>query len=312
MTRTSRSVAGQVVAVTGGARGIGRAIAAGLADSGAVVAIGDIDAAAATQTGRDLGLQAARALDVADPVSFRAFLDGVEQTLGPIDVLVNNAGIMPIGRFTEETDVITRRILDVNVYGVMLGTKLVLPRMLSRGRGHIVNMASLAGENPAPGMATYCASKQAVLGFTEAMRLEHRSTGVHFSAVLPTFTNTELIAGTRAPLGLLAEPDDVGVQHQHRVAAQRSIVVDDDLAVPQPAHHLCEVRHVRGADVRDPEAGVDRGHPAADPQGEPATGEPVHRGRPRRGAGCWNWWPPWRCSSSSSPRRRLRSARRPP
>lgn len=213
--------AGRVVAITGGARGIGRAIAARLAASGAVVAIGDIDAAAATQTGQELGLPSALPLDVADPRSFEAFLDGVEETLGGIDVLINNAGIMPVGRFTEETDVITRRILDINLYGVLLGTKLVLPRMLARERGHVVNIASLAGENPTPGMATYCASKQAVLGFTETMRLEHRATGVRFSAVLPTFTETELISGTQAPLGLLAQPEDVAAAVAKLIARPR-------------------------------------------------------------------------------------------
>lgn len=206
-TRVSNST--KVVAVTGGARGIGRAIASELARSGFRVAIGDLDAAAATQTAAELGLPAAYALDVTDPHSFGAFLRQVENTVGPVDVLVNNAGIMPVGRFTEEPDDVTRRIVEVNLYGVMLGTKLALPQMLSREAGHIVNIASLAGENPTPGMATYCASKQAVLGFTEAMRLENLGSGVRFSAVLPTFTRTELIAGTRAPLGLLAEPDDV-------------------------------------------------------------------------------------------------------
>lgn len=210
-----------VVAVTGGARGIGRAIAARLAADGAAMAIGDIDDAAAKQTGRELALPFAGALDVADPGSFRAFVDGVEASLGGIDVLVNNAGIMPVGRFVEEKDAITRWILDVNLYGVLLGTKLVLPGMLSRRSGHIVNIASLAGENPTPGMATYCASKQAVLGFTDAMRLEHRSTGVRFSAVLPTFTKTELIAGTRAPLGLLAEPEDVAAAVAGLIARPR-------------------------------------------------------------------------------------------
>ncbi|MGV9675720.1 SDR family oxidoreductase [Nocardia sp. NPDC003482] len=211
----------KVIAVTGGARGIGRAIAAELAGSGARVAIGDIDAPTAELTAAELGLPFAAKLDVAEPDSFRAFVDAVENELGPVDVLVNNAGIMPVGRFTEETDAITHRILDINVYGVMVGTKTVLPGMLARGRGHVVNIASLAGENPTPGMATYCASKQAVLGFTEAMRLEYRGTGVRFSAVLPTFTATELIAGTRAPMGLLAQPGDVAVAVRRLVAKPR-------------------------------------------------------------------------------------------
>ncbi|MEV5832000.1 SDR family oxidoreductase [Nocardia sp. NPDC052112] len=217
----ARPTTGKVVAVTGGARGIGRAIAQRLARSGARVAVGDIDRNAITQAGAELAPAIALQLDVTDPTSFAAFLDGVESDLGPIDVLINNAGIMPIGRFTEESDEITRRILDINVYGVMLGTKLTLPRMLHRGHGHIVNIASLAGENPTPGMAAYCASKQAVLGFTEAMRLEYRESGIRFSAVLPTFTRTELIAGTRAPLGLLAEPEDVAAAVAALIARPR-------------------------------------------------------------------------------------------
>ncbi|WP_227983535.1 SDR family oxidoreductase [Nocardia spumae] len=205
----SARLPGTVVAITGGARGIGYSIAEQLQRGGARVALGDIDAAAVREAGSRLGAAAALPLDVTDPRSFTTFLSEVAEQAGPVDVLINNAGIMPVGRFTAESDTITRRILEVNVLGVMNGTKAALPQMLSRKHGHIVNIASLAGENPTPGMATYCASKQAVIGFTEAMRLEYRGSGVHFSTVLPTFTRTELIAGTKAPMGLLAEPEDV-------------------------------------------------------------------------------------------------------
>ncbi|MFI1234390.1 SDR family oxidoreductase [Nocardia sp. XZ_19_231] len=219
--RNTRSVVGKVVVVTGGARGIGRAVASTLVDAGSVVAIGDIDATTVARTGTEIAATVALHLDVTDPASFATFLAEVEKTCGPVDVLINNAGIMPVGRFTEESDEITRRILDINVYGVALGTKLVLPSMLARGRGHIVNMASMAGENPTPGMATYCASKQAVLSFTETMRLEHRGTGVRFSAVLPTFTRTEMITGTRAPRALLADPADVAAAVAALIARPR-------------------------------------------------------------------------------------------
>ncbi|MEV0550489.1 SDR family oxidoreductase [Nocardia salmonicida] len=219
--RNARSVVGKVVVVTGGARGIGRAVASTLVDAGSVVAIGDIDATTVARTGTEIAATVALHLDVTDPASFATFLAEVEKTCGPVDVLINNAGIMPVGRFTEESDEITRRILDINVYGVALGTKLVLPSMLARGRGHIVNMASMAGENPTPGMATYCASKQAVLSFTETMRLEHRGTGVRFSAVLPTFTRTEMITGTRAPRALLADPADVATAVAALIARPR-------------------------------------------------------------------------------------------
>ncbi len=225
-----KSLAGKVVAITGGARGIGYSIAEQLQRDGARVALGDIDADAVREAGVRLGAAAALALDVTDPGSFTEFLAAVTERAGTIDVLINNAGIMPVGRFTAESDDITRRILEVNVLGVMNGTKAALPRMLERGSGHIVNIASLAGENPTPGMATYCASKQAVLGFTETMRLEYRGTGVHFSAVLPTFTRTELIAGTKAPMGLLAEPQDVARAVARLIARPRRRVTVTRLA----------------------------------------------------------------------------------
>ena len=104
----------------------------------------------------------------------------------PIDVLINNAGIMPVGRIIDEPDAVTRRILDINVYGVILGSKLAVQRMVPRGKGHVINVASLAGEIYAVGLATYCASKHAVVGFTDSARIEYRSAGVKFSMVLPT------------------------------------------------------------------------------------------------------------------------------
>jgi short-subunit dehydrogenase len=125
-------------------------------------------------------------------------------------VLVNNAGIMPVGRIIDEPDAVTRRILDINVYGVILGSKLAAQRMVPRGSGHVINVASLAGELYVVGLATYCASKHAVVAFTDAARLEYRPAGVNFSAVLPTFVNTELTAGTTGAKGFKnAEPTDI-------------------------------------------------------------------------------------------------------
>ncbi|CAM2886036.1 SDR family oxidoreductase [Skermania piniformis] len=209
-TPATPTVAGKVVVITGGARGIGLATARKLHADGARVAIGDVDEATVKTTGADLGLEVAGLLDVTAEESFDAFLDQVERTLGPIDVLVNNAGIMPLGRLADEPDAVTRRVLDINVYGVILGSKLALRRMLARGSGHVINVASLAGKTPMAGAATYCASKYAVLGFTDTLRMEYHGTGVEFSAVLPTFTNTELIAGTAKPRLLRnAEPHEV-------------------------------------------------------------------------------------------------------
>jgi NAD(P)-dependent dehydrogenase (short-subunit alcohol dehydrogenase family) len=203
-------VRGKVVVITGGARGIGLATATALHNLGAKVAIGDIDEVRVKESGAALGLDVYGKLDVTDRDSFSGFLDQVERQLGPIDVLVNNAGIMPLGRVVDEKDAVTRRVLDINVYGVIVGSKLALERMVPRKSGHVINVASLAGESYIPGAATYCASKHAVVGFTDTARLEYRTTGVKFSLVLPTFVNTELIAGTSGAKGFKnAEPADI-------------------------------------------------------------------------------------------------------
>jgi short-subunit dehydrogenase len=204
------SVAEKVVAITGGARGIGLATATVLQDLGAMVAIGDIDRSAVREASSQLGLTVGRRLDVTDRRSFTDFLDNVEEQLGPIDVLVNNAGVIAVGAAVDEADAVTRRVLDVNIFGVILGTKLAAQRMLSRGEGHIVNIASLGGVLPVEGIATYCATKHAVLGFTDSVRMENRGSGVHFSAILPTLVNTEMIAGVGHAKGFRnADPDDV-------------------------------------------------------------------------------------------------------
>ena len=193
--QASTAIGNKVIVITGGARGIGLATATALHNLGAKVAIGDVDEAKLKESATALGVDVYGKLDVTDPDSFSSFLDDVERQLGPLDVLINNAGIMPAGTMIDEPDTVTRRILDINTYGVILGSKLAAQRMIPRRRGHIINIASLAGESPTPG-STICASKYAVLGFTESARIECRNTGVHFSAVLPTFTNTELTSGT--------------------------------------------------------------------------------------------------------------------
>jgi short-subunit dehydrogenase len=218
------SVADKVIAITGGARGIGLAIATLLQRLGGNVAIGDIDESAVAEAGARLGV--CRRLDVTDRQSFTDFLDSVENELGPVDVVVNNAGIIAVGSAVDESDAITRRVLDVNVYGVMLGTKLAAQRMLPRGHGHIINVGSLGSVLPTEGIATYCATKHAVLGYTDAVRMENRGSGLHFSVIMPTLTNTEMIAGVGHAKGFRnAEPDDVARAVAAVIAKPKSRVV---------------------------------------------------------------------------------------
>jgi NADP-dependent 3-hydroxy acid dehydrogenase YdfG len=213
MAKQPRILAGETAAVTGGARGIGRATAEALMRQGVRVAIGDVDIETARRTASELGPTAvALPLDVTDRSSFAAFLDQTEQQLGPLDVLVNNAGIMQIGRFIDEDDLTARRMIDINLHGVILGTKLALARMVPRDRGHIVNISSQAGKYGSPGGATYSATKHAVVGMTEAVRGELRLMDAHVdvSYVMPFVVNTELGSGLGEARGLKSlEPSEV-------------------------------------------------------------------------------------------------------
>jgi NADP-dependent 3-hydroxy acid dehydrogenase YdfG len=211
MAKEPRSLHGRVVAITGGARGIGKATAKALAREGAKVAIGDLDRELAEKAASELGPEAiGLELDVTERESFANFLDQVTERLGSLDVLVNNAGIMPIGPFLDEDDATARRMFDINVHGLIFGMKLALPGMVSRGSGHIVNLASSAGKGGFPGGATYCGSKHAVVGLSEAVRGELRGTGVEISVVMPAVVNTEL--GSGLPENRVAkklEPEEV-------------------------------------------------------------------------------------------------------
>ncbi len=196
MAKQPRSLYGKVAVVTGGGRGIGKALALALASEGCRVAIGDVDAPSAESAAAELGDRAVGlGVDVTDRPAFSAFLDTVEERLGPIDVLVNNAGIMPVGPFEEEDDATAIRLVEINLHAVIHGTKEAMRRMKPRGTGHIVNVASSAGKTGFPHLATYCATKHGVVGMSEAVRAELRGTGVEISVVMPNIVKTELSAG---------------------------------------------------------------------------------------------------------------------
>jgi NAD(P)-dependent dehydrogenase (short-subunit alcohol dehydrogenase family) len=196
--RGAASLRGKVIAVTGGARGIGDATAHALAAAGARVAIGDLDADLAARAAQGYG-GLALPLDVTSQTSFAGFLDKVVAEFGRIDGLVNNAGIMVIGRHLEVPLEAQLKQLDINLRGVILGCHEAAGRMVAGGGGQIVNIASLAGRIPSPGSAVYSGTKAAVLALSEALDAELADQGVRVSAVLPSFTSTGLIDGTTAP-----------------------------------------------------------------------------------------------------------------
>jgi NADP-dependent 3-hydroxy acid dehydrogenase YdfG len=202
------TLAGQTVAITGAARGIGAATAQELVRRGARVLLGDLDVTAVQQLAADLGDAAlAGQLDVTDEASYRAWLARVPH----LDALVNNAGVMWVGAFDAEPEAAARRMMEVNFFGVVRGTRLVLPAMRVRRSGHVVTVASVASHIAPAGEATYAATKHAVHGWTKAVREELRGSGVELTLVLPVVVETELAAGTAAGGVGRLEPRQVAV-----------------------------------------------------------------------------------------------------
>ncbi len=208
---TTTSLSGVPVAVTGGANGIGRAIAEHFARAGARVAIGDLDPEAAQMLAASIGSDAIGvALDVTNRDALAAFLDAAEESHGPLGVMVNNAGVDWMGPFHEEPDEVSRRELEVNLMGTILGSRLALQRMLPRRQGHLVNVASGAGRVPLPHSAVYSATKHGVVGLTESLRLEYRDSGVGFTVVQPAQVETAMLEGQARPRLLpVITPDEV-------------------------------------------------------------------------------------------------------
>jgi NAD(P)-dependent dehydrogenase (short-subunit alcohol dehydrogenase family) len=199
-----------VVAITGGARGIGLEAAKQFRALGATVVLGDLDAQATENAAAMLGgdVHGLR-LDVTDRESFAAFLDSAEQLAGPVDVLVNNAGIMPAGPFLDEADHLIDTQIDVNYRGPITGMRLILPKMIERRRGHVVNVASMAGKFGVPGLAVYSGTKHAVVGLSNAVRDELAGTGVSISTVMPNAVETELTSGLPTERIGMLQPEDV-------------------------------------------------------------------------------------------------------
>jgi NAD(P)-dependent dehydrogenase (short-subunit alcohol dehydrogenase family) len=199
------------IAVTGAARGIGYQTARLLKEAGASVAIGDIDKPAVNEAAAELGHDVlGLPLDVSDRKSFASFLDAAEQRNGPLDALVSNAGLMPVGRFLDMDPQVVERTIAVNVTGTAHALSLALPGMIERGRGRVVIVASLMGRLTAPGVAIYGASKHATVALAQSVRDELRGSGVEIVTVLPSMVRTELSAGIQGGRGMpVVEPEEV-------------------------------------------------------------------------------------------------------
>ena len=220
--------------VTGGGRGIGQAVARTLAEAGARVVLAartvtEIQAVARELGGAGCDVGAERC-DVTDPEAVEGLRRRALERLGAVDILVNNAGVATSAPLKSQTLEEWRRLFAVNVEGAFLVTRAFLPGMIERGRGRVVNVASVAGRTGAPYLAAYTASKHALVGFTRALAAEVAARGVTVNAVCPGYVDTPLtersiesiVARTRMnaqearrrlvatnPQGRMIEPDEV-------------------------------------------------------------------------------------------------------
>jgi NAD(P)-dependent dehydrogenase (short-subunit alcohol dehydrogenase family) len=181
---------GQVAVVTGAGQGIGEAIAARLAKAGAAVYIADRDAALASEAAKGIANAQPLPMDVTDPISVKTAFEHA----GKVDILVNNAGIGgKAAPLWEQTDEDWRRIIDINIMGVVYCTRAVISGMRERKYGRVVNIASIAGKEGNPNMTAYSATKAAVIGFTKSAAKEVATEGICINCVTPAVIRTKIL-----------------------------------------------------------------------------------------------------------------------
>lgn len=245
-----KTLEGRVAVVTGGGSGIGRGMAKAFAASGMKVVVADIEEAAAERVAAELAGQAAEAMalrtDVAERDSVESLARRVYERFGAVHLLCNNAGVASVGTLDTVSDADWHWVLGVNLLGVVNGLQAFLPRMKAQpGEKHVVNTASMAGMQPYPILGPYVASKFAVVGLTETLRIEGAAFGLSATVLCPGNVNTAIVAsGRNRPERLGGPPtDDDATGGALRAAVQREIAAGID---PLRVGHM-----VRDAVVRD-------------------------------------------------------------
>ena len=185
---------GQFAIVTGAATGIGEAIARRLSAAGASVAVADIDEAAAAATAAQIPNAIPVFIDITSADSVSKAVDAVLAKFGKIDILVNNAGTAgKVGTLVDQTEEEWRRVIDINLMGVFLCTRAVMPLLRKQGYGRVVNLASIAGKEGNPNMSAYSATKAAVIGFTKSVAKEVATENICVNAVAPAVVQTKIL-----------------------------------------------------------------------------------------------------------------------
>ena len=203
---------GRVAVVTGGGSGIGRGIARALAGAGASVMVADLEVAAAEEAAAELAeaghRAAARQVDVTDADDLLALAEATREAFGPAQVLVNNAGVITVGRLADATAADWSWVLDVNLLGVVSGVRAFLPQLREHDASQIVNTVSMAAVSPRPDGATgiYSASKAGLLAYSEVLRAELAEEGIGVTAVCPGPVSTRIWEAERNRLARFGEP----------------------------------------------------------------------------------------------------------
>jgi 2-hydroxycyclohexanecarboxyl-CoA dehydrogenase len=238
------SLKGRVAVVTGGAKGIGRAISVQLANDGAAIAVWDLDGTGAQETAALITGAGGRAIAcTADAASAEGIATAVARTrseLGPVTILVNNAGISGFQSFLEITEEVWDRIMLVNLKGPFLCTRAILPDMLAAGWGRIVNISSSSAQTGAVKMAHYAASKGGVIGFTKALAMEFAANGITVNNIPPGFIDTPMLrsspvnieaAAAVSPMKRAGKPEDIAAACSYLASEAAGYVTGQTISV---------------------------------------------------------------------------------
>lgn len=229
-----KNVAGKVVLITGGASGIGYALASHFAKDGAKVVLADIDAEALRRAASELCIAGGEVYsfvcDVRDRAQVYKLATEIHAKVGTVDILVNNAGVAYAGKFMDIPDEIHQEIMDVNIMGYIWITKAFLPDILAKKKGHLIFLASATGLGGTPKLSSYSASKHAVVGFAETLRWELMMDGslkdIHVTIVCPAFVATAMVEGVRPPRGTrLLTPEEVGMKIYQAMKADKAMLI---------------------------------------------------------------------------------------
>ncbi len=239
----TRSLQGRAAVVTGGGSGIGRAIAKRLAEDNAKVAIWDVNASGAEETARMIrdagGTAIAITADCSDKAEIKEAADRTRSELGPIAILVNNAGIAPFTPFLETGDDLFDTVIRINLRGPWLMTKECLPDMLAAGWGRVINITSSSVQTGSPAQGHYVSSKGGLMGMSKALALEFAASGVTFNIIPPGFIDTPMLRAApidaeafaqTLPMKRIGQPEDIAAAAAYLASEEASYITGQTIS----------------------------------------------------------------------------------